>query len=138
MVKIRYFVCCETAINDSKTNNISLINTYERFNGKAFPFLIPKLNAIAVFEKNGDKDIQEFQFRISIGKNIFFEKPIILNFRGEKTRRFILEFPEFLVPQPGRMFFKIFDGKKNIATYSIDVEHIQTQSKQSYKTNNPA
>ena len=68
MAKILWALCCENAIVDMGTNNLSLINIVEQFNIPSVPIVVPqKYFVVSQWERESPKSEEEnFQFKIII------------------------------------------------------------------------
>ncbi len=54
-MKIGYLLCAENVLLDIRTNNYSIFNVTEMLKSVTFPFLINKIEILALFEKDEDE-----------------------------------------------------------------------------------
>ena len=65
-MKLSSFLCCEIAIQDVRSNTISLINMMEEISAVAFPAAVPKLTVALLFEKSTAEQPSTVAFKLKV------------------------------------------------------------------------
>ena len=70
MAKFLWALCCENAIVNNKTNNLSLIEILEQFNVTSFPAVIAQqIYLVSLWEKSEKDKKETFYFKIDISQS---------------------------------------------------------------------
>jgi hypothetical protein len=103
MAKQIFLVCCKTAIVDSLTNQLSILNLIEEIKSPKFPAILTEAHIVAYIQKE-ENDSQTLDLEITVGQNqkVIVKQSVQINFGDGLRNRLILNFPLF-VPGPGEI-----------------------------------
>jgi hypothetical protein len=101
-------------------NALTAVNIFEEIRTQAYPLGMPRLTAVFAFEREID-DAAEYQFslRVDLDGRELARAPIAINFLDGLLTRAIANFMGFLIPAPGTISFRLFQGEELFHTYYI-------------------
>jgi hypothetical protein len=124
-MKAVFSACCETVIQDIRTNSLSLINLMDEIHAVAFPVLMPKICFVASIERS-EEEASPAPGRL-IGKlngNEVFSFETTFDFQGKTRSRAVGEFQGLLVQGPGTLDLSLHHEEQILATVKIEVKHV--------------
>jgi hypothetical protein len=115
-------VCCEIAVQDSRTATISLFNLVDELTALSFPVVIPKLTIVAILAREAeDPDRPETRVRGTLNGNVLFDLIMGIEFQGKLRSRAIGEFQGLVLGAPGTLKITITLGTDELASWDIAV-----------------
>ena len=109
-MKLTSFLCCEIALQDVRTNILSMINVCDVINARAFPIAIPKITAVVLLERDaGEPESQTTRLSAELNGRQFLDAEMAANFQGSPRTRMIAEIQGMPVDSPGDLIFDFCD-----------------------------
>jgi hypothetical protein len=120
-----FFACCETCIQDSRTNVLSLINVVDEISAIAFPMLLPKLTVLAVFTRAADEpESGTVRLQADISGVTVLDLELAVEFQGKLKTRSIGEVQGILIPTMGQLHISLVKNDQEISGWDIPVLHV--------------
>jgi hypothetical protein len=128
VLKVKYFLCSESAAIDLRKSTISAFHIIESAVVQAFPFMLPRISVIAAFERSSE-ELNVFQITLSVtlGEHQIFLGPIALNFAQQLQTRTVVEMGGLPISSPGKLKFAIRRDDIELAEWSIQIDRLGTQ-----------
>lgn len=106
-MKSVFLVAASTAIADSQTNSLSLIEIVEAFEVPQLPILIPRLAVVWLVARNeSEPESAECEVQLILGgKTTTF--PTKIDFKGQLRHRMVLQLQGLVLSEPGQVEIKI-------------------------------
>jgi len=123
-VNIRLLLVCEVALVDRRTNNLSLVNIWNELTPNGFPFVVPRLVLVAVFEREGDEESPEVILRIKQEGTVLFSQSFVAQFKGKSRTRHILEIHGLVVSEPKPLVFQLLRNHRQAAKYDLIINSV--------------
>lgn len=123
-MNVRLLSVCEVALVDRRTNNLSLVNILNELTPNGFPFAIPRLVLVAVFECEGDEELPEVILRIKQEGTVLFSQPLVPQFQGKPRTRHILEIHGLVVSEPKPLVFQLLRNRRQAAKYDLIINPV--------------
>lgn len=124
-MKAVYAVCCETVLQDLRTNNLSLINLLDEVLAVAFPVLVQKVSFVGLLEKDDDEpSIAQCRLVGKLNGNIVFNFEISVDFQGRSRSRAVGEFQGIFIQAPGVLEMSFYHQDQELITVVINVRNI--------------
>jgi hypothetical protein len=126
MVKIKTLICGNLILQDTVTNQTSIINIIEVFKAEALPLFVQNLYFYMLLD-NTNKDIEEYTLDITLKNNdlVLFKNSQKVLFPNQKgynyVARAILNIQQIVISDQGNLTFTISCQEKDIASLSIPV-----------------
>ena len=124
-MKVPFAACCETVLQDVRTNNLSLINLIDEVQAVAFPIVMQKLCFVAIVDRTLEEPSTSQARLVGTlnGKEVFsFEAP--LDFQGRTSTRTIGEFQGVLIQAPGRLLLSLQRQEEVLAAVTVEIKNI--------------
>jgi hypothetical protein len=120
-----YAVCCETVLQDLRSNNISLINLLDEVLAVAFPVLIQKITFVALLERaENEPSIAHCRLVGKLNGNIAFNFEISVDFQGRFRSRAVGEFQGIFIQAPGNLTMSFYHQEHELTTVTLNVRNI--------------
>src|SRR3990172_12326768 len=112
MITIKYLICCETAIIDATTRNITAVNILEEITPSAFPAALSKYSVLSSFRREqGDVDDVEVLLQIFLNDTIVHQANPRIHFgEGKLESRHAALYGGMPLNQPGKLEARISVG----------------------------
>lgn len=123
MIKVNLIAFARSISIDYRTQNLSILELIEEMRAPNYPATLLESKIIILFERDIEKDPENVDVIIEIKNNekVIGEQPVTLTFGILKKRRLIVEISQIQIEAPGKLFFVVNIGGKEIANYSVDV-----------------
>lgn len=122
MIRTRLFLCAESAVVDSIRNTLSAFHIMEQALAPSFPVVIPRVTVITSLTREpSDPDKLECTLTVRIGERQIYTGPLKLAFLQQMGARAIFEMQGMVVSAPGDLIFRLLDGEKELANWSVSV-----------------
>jgi hypothetical protein len=120
MPKILLMVCSENCIIDRDANKATVINILEQLNSNSFPFGIPPVACLMLFEKTaGDSEDQSLEIEIRLNGESKGRMPATYNFQGRQRCRVKVGMEGLIVPGSGRFEVCVIQNDECVASWPI-------------------
>jgi hypothetical protein len=124
-MKLGYFLCAEYIVLDSRTNNYSAFNILDRINSKTFPLLIPRLEILALFDKeNHDPEHLKVDFMLNDNEEEISKDSINISFLGKDRSRTLFSIDSLAIKSPGFLKILIVCQNHELGAYKIAINQI--------------
>jgi hypothetical protein len=121
-MRVRFIACCETCVQDVRSNAISLINVIDEITAFAFPFVIAKLAMVAFLERSpDDAENHQVTIRAELNDQRVLEHQFTLQFQGKPRTRAIADMNGFLVASAGTLRIELNLGEDRLAVWDITI-----------------
>ena len=117
-------VCCETAILDGRTNELSLINLIDEVSAVAFPIAVAKLNVVTIFTRDEGEPDPEATVQVKLNDNSLFEVNLPIEFQGKMRTRSIGQFHGMVVGSPGLLRIGVYIAGEEVTGWDIQVRAV--------------
>ena len=125
MLKVKYFLCSDSAAIDSRRNTLSIFHIAENMYVPVFPFLMQRISILASIERTLDEpSLMEATITAMQGDSEIFSGPLSVNFVQQLSTRVVVEVGGVVVPQPGRLTFTLRKAGEAIASYDFSVDRL--------------
>jgi hypothetical protein len=121
-MEVRFFLCAESAVIDSASNKITILNVIEELSAASFPGVLPLLTIVALFvRKKSEADKPAMKIVGSQNNKELFDIPISPPFQGKLRTRLVIGLQGIVLPGPGNITVSLNHKNKTIASWPIDV-----------------
>lgn len=127
MIKMKLLAVAEDAVTDTDRNTISLFNVFEGGQSPGFPFVATRLVVVAITERDIESDPNEVDLRLRIGVaggKKLSDATTKISYQGRDKNRLTVRVNGLVIPEPSRVHFDIYYGKRRLGRYSIDIRHL--------------
>jgi hypothetical protein len=125
MLKVKYFLCSDSAAIDSRRNTLSIFHIAENMYVPVFPFLMPRISILASIERTLDEpSLMEASISARQGDTELFSGPVSVNFVHQLSTRVVVEVGGVVIPQPGGLKFALHKAAQEIASYEFSVDRL--------------
>jgi hypothetical protein len=124
-MRLTNFICCEFAIQDIRTGGISLINVFEQISAVAFPAVVGRVTAVAMFERElGEPENQPTRLEAHLNEQQVLGLDAVANFQGQTRTKLLAEMQGVPVTAPGDLKFAIWAGDpmREVGSWTIKIE----------------
>lgn len=133
MPQLEYFLICEGASVDQRTNRLSIFNIFENVSANEFPASVPFVTAVVSLIKEDEDHGKDLQLLLKIhspGVEKTFEVP--LNFVMESERhRLLMSIDNIKVGDSGDLTFELYLNGRLFATRMAKVILVHPKPEQS-------
>jgi hypothetical protein len=104
-MRVRLFTACETSILDQRSNGLSLITIIDEMSSPSFPFIIPRLAIVTLFERNMDEQEKPHGLTVSahLGDQELFSLGLEIDFQGKPRLRALADVGGLVIMAPGML-----------------------------------
>lgn len=122
MIRTKFTLLSDGCSIDFQTNLMSIFNVVEGMDMGAFPALVQRLLFLTLFERDAVDDAQyESEFSASMGGRELLRHTGRVDFSDKLRARAIVNLAGLVIPQPGRVLFRLAMPAANaVAEYSLD------------------
>lgn len=126
MIKSKIFLCAESVICDTGTNNISIFNVLQNISSSGFPVLIHKFTIFSVMERSKE-DLEELSCELKIANNDeeLLIKPLNVDFQNKKRIRTTVNIKGLTIPNSGVLDIILSYEGRVLGSYEISVDKIE-------------
>lgn len=123
---LRFVICAQSLALDQRNNAMSLFHIIEELNIPAFPFALPYMAVVALFQRTLDEpnEPEGIQLVLTHGEQELVRQPLAASFQGRLRMRAIAEIAGMVVPGPGVINVTIEHGERQRSTWPIVVNNI--------------
>ncbi len=133
-MKIGYIFCGENIIHDVRSDNYSIFNILEKQNSVTFPFMINKIEILALFEKEeNEPDKVTVEFIINNNDDEISKDEMEIEFSEKSKTRTLFSINSIPVNNPGFLEIIIKYQNSELGRYKIEINKI---GKPEIKVNN--
>ncbi len=133
-MKIGYIFCGENIIHDVRSDNYSIFNILEKQNSVTFPFMINKIEILALFEKEeNEPDKVTVEFIINNNDDEISKDEMEIEFSEKSRTRTLFSINSIPVNNPGFLEIIIKYQNSELGRYKIEINKI---GKPEIKVNN--
>lgn len=119
-MKLDFVCCCQLYSVDQRTNVLSVFGLIEEVGSPTFPFVIPKLSLIAVFEKASDESATPtVSIRVTINEQQVFGQDSNLDFQSLNRIRVLADINGLVVPSPGSLVISLSRDEVTYGSWKI-------------------
>lgn len=122
---VRTKICCvsEGIVIDKETNSASIFSVVEGIGAAAFPLFIQKTAFFCLWERDmEDPQVHHGEFTIRIGDQVLVHSTdIVVDFLNQPRNRTVIRLNGLVVPNPGRLFFRLSLQGQGVAECIIEV-----------------
>ena len=121
MARLEYFIVCESTSVDVENNRISFFHVLEDIYPDQFPYLIPRLDAVSLWNLSPDDQGTDFQAMVAIrlpGIERVVEIPMNLS-RGYMRHRAAVTITGIPISRPGELVFEVKLNGAHGATHIV-------------------
>lgn len=129
MNEIKFIHLAQNAIVDKLTNNLSIINLLDGFQGVAFPLVVPPFVVVLKAKRNvaTDPDTAEYELIISQKGNELHRGKFKVEYQGKPLSNIIITVMGLVVQEPSPIEVTcMFEGKV-IASIEMQIKNITPQ-----------
>lgn len=117
------FVCCEKAIVDERSGNVSLINVWDGVSVQVFPLIFPSVTTVMSFSKSeGQEEFFDGVVKFDIDGDPLFDGPFSVDFEGASGSRVIAQLDRMAIPKSGRLTAVAYVKDQEVGRYSMLIE----------------
>ncbi|HWE36574.1 MAG TPA: hypothetical protein VG406_08410 [Isosphaeraceae bacterium] len=123
MATLEYFIVCESTSVDAATGRISLFHVIEDLFPDHFPYVLPRVEAVSLWNLEAEDDGKDFQVLLRItppGLRVA-DFPMNLS-RGRSRYRAVLAVERIPLPQPGTLSFEVLLNGRHQASHTVTVQ----------------
>ena len=125
MIKVRLFLCADSAAIDARTGSLSAFHIMEQLSTPSFPVAIPRVAVVAVVTReDSDPSNLQLQLQIFSGNQQLFVGPMAINFVQQVTARTVAEMHGLVVPGPGVLTFLLLNGEEKLGSWTVNINQI--------------
>jgi hypothetical protein len=126
-MEVGFFLCAESAVVDSTSNKLTILNIIEEMSAVGFPAVMPVLTIVALFSKNKAENTKpRMNVVCAQNKKQIFSIPIEPDFQGKLRTRIIVGIQGVVLPGFGRMTVSLNHKSKTIATWPIEIVDVRS------------
>ena len=125
MVRVKFFICSDSAALDARLNTVSAFHIMEQLNAPAFPVAIPRVAVLAlVSREETDPNNVQLHLQIVCGQQHLFDGPVPVNFNQQLSARTIIDMQGLVLPAPGELRLLLMNANDTIASWTVLVNHV--------------
>jgi hypothetical protein len=127
MAKLEYFIVCESTSVDAENNRISLFHVLEDIFPDQFPYFLPRIEAVSLWNLDPEDKDTDFQAALEIrlpGVSEGVKFPMNLS-RGRMRYRAALAVGNIPLSRPGELSFEVTLNGTHGATHIVTVHDTQ-------------
>jgi len=125
---IKTLLCCvaEGIVVDEKKKTLSIFNQIEQLQVGDFPAFVQKLGFVALLERaSTDINLHTGTFTVQLGDQpVVTEAAVAVDFQKAPRTRVIINFSGLIIPQSGKLVFKLAFPDGAIAETYVDVQSL--------------
>jgi hypothetical protein len=127
MYNVYFAIAANRVLVDSLTNQISIIDVYEKLNLSSFPVLINHFTLLYYLNKTADDPVEkELTVLCTQNTKEIFKALVKVDFKGNDTTRIVLAIEGFTLTEPGLIRAAVFDGKHELGALELETNSTQT------------
>jgi len=124
-MKIGYLLCGENILLDARSNSYSIFNILEMLNSVTFPFMINKIEILALFEKEeNEPDAVTVEFIINNNGEEISKDEIEIEFSEKSRTRTLFSINGLPINNPGVLEIIIKYQNNELGRYKIEINKI--------------
>jgi len=121
-MEVRFFLCAESAVVDSTSNKMTILNVVEELSAVGFPAVMPLLTMVTLLSrKKAEADKPHMNIICTQNNKPIFNVPIEPEFQSKLRTRTIVGVQGVVLPGPGTLTVTLIHKKKSIAAWPIEV-----------------
>jgi hypothetical protein len=115
-------ICCETCVQDVRTNVLSIFNLIDELAASAFPVAIPKLTVVAALRRTMEEPaVLSTRLRGTLNNQQLFDLELPLDFQTKPRTRAIGEMQGVLIPAAGRLRIGLYRDQAELGGWDIEI-----------------
>lgn len=124
-MKIGYLLCGENILLDARSNSYSIFNILEMLNSVTFPFMINKIEILALFEKEeNEPDEVTAEFIINNNGEEISKDEVEIEFSEKSRARTLFSINGLPINNPGILEIIIKYQNNELGRYKIEINKI--------------
>jgi hypothetical protein len=127
MMEVSFLLCAESAVVDSTSNKLTIINVVEELSAAGFPAVIPTLTIVALISRK-KTEAEKPPMRVVATQNNkeLFAIPINSSFQGKFRSRILVGIQGIVIPGVGRIMVSLNHKNKSLGSWPIEVLDIRS------------
>jgi hypothetical protein len=122
MPKLEYFIVCESALIDASTNRVSLFNVLEDLSPQQFPDVLPRVDAVGLWNLDDAETRAEFQATLVVKVPGHPHADFRMNLsRGYKKCRALMGVSQIPLTGPGELTFELQLNGAHQAIHTVTI-----------------
>jgi hypothetical protein len=124
-MRVVFATCCETVIQDFRSNNLSLINLMDQLNAVGFPIVAQKLCFVALLDRSQEEPSTTLARLVGKLNGIeVFSFEAAIDFQGQLRTRTVGEFQGIFIQAPGMLKLSLMRESEELTSVTIEIKHI--------------
>lgn len=123
MLDVYFAIAAGRVIVDTRTNQISIIDVYEKLESNTFPVYLPKLALLFYLSRDkGDPATRDLTMICTVDETEIFQVDVHVDFKDSDTNRIVLDVEGVNIPKTGTLKAYILDGDRPLGVLDLQVE----------------
>lgn len=123
MLDVYFAIAANRVLVDARTNQVSIIDVYEKLESPQFPVFLPKVTLLFYLSRDaGDPQTRDLTMICSLEDVEIFNTQIHVDFQVSLTNRIVLEVEGVTIPKPGTIKARIMDKDQSLGVLDLLVE----------------
>jgi hypothetical protein len=129
MLNVYFAVAASRVIVDSLTNQVTIVDLYEKLRATSFPVTVPRLTLLFyVSRDNSDPENQDLLLICELAHQVIFEVRVKLEFKGEDTTRIVLGVDGLSLPSSGTLKARLLQQSNELGVLDLPIEEVKQQT----------
>ena len=123
MLDVYFAIAANRVLVDARTNQVSIIDVYEKLESTKFPVFLPKITLLFYLSRAvGDPQTRDLTMICSLEDTEIFNTPVHVDFQTSLTNRIVLEVEGVTIPKAGTIKARIMDKDQSLGVLDLVVE----------------
>jgi hypothetical protein len=123
MLDVYFAIAAGRVLVDTRTNQISIIDVYEKLESNTFPVFLPKLALLFYLSRErGDPAQRDLTMICTVEDAEIFKVNVHVDFKESDTNRIVLDVEGVTIPRTGTLKAFILDGERPLGVLDLQVE----------------
>lgn len=123
MLDVYFAIAANRVLVDARTNQVSIIDVYEKLESPQFPVFLPKVTLLFYLSRDAaDPQTRDLTMICSLEDVEIFNTQIHVDFQVSLTNRIVLEVEGVTIPKPGTIKARIMDKDQSLGVLDLLVE----------------
>lgn len=128
-MEVFFGIAADRILIDTRTNQVSIIDVYEKLEATSFPVLINKITFLFYLSRlNSEKAYSKLQLVCSLDNVEIFQTNVEVDFKNTLTNRIVAEIVAVTIPKKGTLRSSLFDSSKKIGELELPVDQFGSTS----------
>ncbi len=132
MLDVYFAIAANRVLVDTRTNQVSIIDVYEKLEAPKFPVFLPKVTLLFYLSREAnDPQTRDLTMICDLEDQEIFNTQVHVDFQSSLTNRIVLEVEGITIPKPGSLKARIMDKDQSLGVLDLVVEQ-QTSASLKY------